>query len=615
MMLFDRYSAKKILEKDLPEQIDFGRFAITEGVKTCIEITYSNFQTQKIIRQALLLEENKSLQEIFIDINIDINKDNKGVFNVIPLIRRIKNKLGLNDFEELLCDKIFHLEEIFRTPHYLLEREIEKVNVSRAKRIPSKSYQYLASHTEDWIHKSIVSFKPSRILNEELELNFDVYENQLTLAFIERCLVYLNSRIKEIQDIRSFLTEYEKLLKNRDDQKGWYKKIERNLSLIGAVYEDDHYHGQISASSTLTQTEESLNKINKRLLLLRKSELFSIVNKRTIQSVTLRNTNVLVNHKHYRYVKSLWIELNKIKPEKTENEKLQYDQDIFKGVVSYANCLLAYCLQENLDFDLSGNYTSFSCTHLRYPLVQFSKDTRELFELKIGKQTLKFIIIANEPTINGNLIDLLVKQNAYLLYFAESSSAINSRVININPLDADSVERVGALLRKYLLKEYLAEINKTYIFKQMLKEYIHHVQSNHLEFSTKDYSYRFILYPHAPLKVEDVICNIEGDENYKSLTSRPHKENIIKEVTYLITEINRNAELLKNEFLKCFNCGELINAHTIPNLNYIKCPSCHALIDSSVSDNVILKIDDSKTACLSKNEFGMDYLKFKLSEL
>ena len=244
MKLYDRYIDRFVSETDLPNQIDFGRYYISgDGVQTK-EITYSNFRTNKAISQELLLEENKSVQDIFVDIAIDTEKAGESNFTVIPLIRRIKNKLGLNEFEKLLYEKVFHLEEIFRVPHYLLEREIEKVHVSRAKRIPSKSYQYLASHTEDWIHKSIVSFKPSRILNEELELNFDIYENQLTVAFLERCLVYLNSRLKEIQDIKSFLAEYEKLLKNRNDQKGWYKKINRNLSLIGAVYEDDHFHGK-----------------------------------------------------------------------------------------------------------------------------------------------------------------------------------------------------------------------------------------------------------------------------------------------------------------------------------------------------------------------------------
>jgi hypothetical protein len=205
------------LEKDLPNQIDFGRILYyvdkARRFSRILLIQISRQAKTRPYTKNSFLKKTKVCRIFFIDIGIDVEKSGHNNFNVIPLIRRIKNKLGLNEFEKLLYAKVFHLEEIFRVPHYLLEREIEKVNVSRAKRIPSKSYQYLASHTEDWIHKSIVSFKPSRILNEELELNFDIYENQLTIAFLERCLVYLNSRLKEVQDIKSFHLMYQSFIK------------------------------------------------------------------------------------------------------------------------------------------------------------------------------------------------------------------------------------------------------------------------------------------------------------------------------------------------------------------------------------------------------------------
>jgi len=245
MNLYDRYIDKIVLEKDLPNQIDFGRYCFGVEAEGCNDITYSNFQTnkQQAINQQLLLDKNRNLHDIFLQIRSRCKSAKENDFSVIPLIQRITDKLDLNKFEKLLYEKVFHLEEIFRVPHYLLEREIEKVHISRAKRIPSKSYQYLASHTEDWVHKSIVSFKPSRILNEELELNFDIYENQLTVSFIERCLVYLSSRLKEIQDIKEFHQVYQTLL-NRDFSKGWFAKLDRNFKLMGFAYDDENYKAE-----------------------------------------------------------------------------------------------------------------------------------------------------------------------------------------------------------------------------------------------------------------------------------------------------------------------------------------------------------------------------------
>lgn len=223
MQVFDRLKSIAIDSSKLPNHIDLGRYFVVESGQDLTN-RIVNVGVDKFISQELLESKNKSLQDLFCYFNAALLEIKDNDFAIIPLIQSVKDKLELNKFEELLESKVFHLEEIFRQPHYLLQRTIEKVNVSRAKRIPAKSYQNLASHTEDWLHKSIVDFKPRRILNEELDLQYDVYENQVTIALIERCLIYLNSRIHEVHDISNFLDEYYKLLEDRNDSAGWYKK-------------------------------------------------------------------------------------------------------------------------------------------------------------------------------------------------------------------------------------------------------------------------------------------------------------------------------------------------------------------------------------------------------
>ena len=49
-------------------------------------------------------------------------------------------------------------------------------------------------------------------------------------------------------------------------------------------YEDEYYKGESKNSSILSKTEETLSMIKKRLLLLRKSDLFAEVDKRTTNS-------------------------------------------------------------------------------------------------------------------------------------------------------------------------------------------------------------------------------------------------------------------------------------------------------------------------------------------
>ncbi len=609
-MLFDRYTGQTVSEKEIPNQIDFGRYCFAENGS---DITYSNFPTNKAIKQDLLLDKYKSIQDIFIDIAVDIEKSKPNEFSVVPLIRRIKNKLNLNEFEKFLLEKLFHLEEIFRVPHYLLYREIEKVHVSKAKRIPSKSYQYLASHTEDWVHKSIVSFKPSRILHEELDLNFDIYENQLCVTLVQRCLVYLNSRLKEIQDIKSFLKEYEKLLKNRNDQNSWYKKTERNLRLIGAVYDDENYRGSSHDGTILSETENILNQIQKRLQLLQKSELFDLVNKRAMQSITLKNTNVLVNHKHYRNVKTLWIELDKVKPEKSDSEKLRHEQDVINGMRQYAKSVVTYLLKNALEYELKGLYQDFSGEHPFYDKIEIS-ESNKVFNIKIDGFEKRIIVIANEPENTREQIELLRKHNTYLFYYSENSANETLQTISINPLDPDSIERTGAFIKKFLLSSYSENLKRSFKFPQLLRDYVKYIPKSQVSFNTSDYTFSFHTYPKLELKEDDIKKQIETD-TLLSKKSRPDKDNILKELSNLIIEINQKAEELKIKYLHCFSCGTAFQSYNIDELNYMKCTSCNALYDNSSDKEITLKVDDSRYNSLANKEYGMDYISFKIEEL
>ncbi|MDH5415120.1 MAG: hypothetical protein OEW87_13370, partial [Flavobacteriaceae bacterium] len=475
------------------------------------------------------------------------------------------------------------------------------------------SYQYLASHTEDWVHKSIVSFKPSRILHEELDLNFDIYENQLCVTLVQRCLVYLNSRLKEIQDIKSFLKEYEKLLKNRNDQNSWYKKTERNLALIGAVYDDENYRGSSQDGATLSETENVLNQIQKRLHLLQKSDLFALVNKRAIQSVTLKNTNVLVNHKHYRYVKTLWIELDKVKPEKSDVEKQKHEQDVINGLRQYAKSIVTYTLKNALEYELKGIYQAFSGDHLFYNSIEVS-EFNKVFNLTVEGVEKRIVVIANEPENTAEQLELLRKNQTYLFYYSENSVNETLQTISINPLDPDSIERAGVYIKMFLLSSYSENIKRSFKFPQLLRDYVKYLPQSQVSFNTSDYTFSFHSYPKSELKEDDIRKQIETDTLFTK-KSRPDKDNIIKEISNLISEINQRSQELNNKYLHCFSCGTAFQSYNINELNYMKCLSCNTLYDNSSDKEITLKVDDARYNSLAKKEFGMDYISYNTEEI
>ncbi len=602
MQVFDRLKNIAIDSSRLPNHIDLGRYFVVESGKDLTN-RIVNVGVDKFISQELLESKNKSLQDLFCYFNAALLEIKDNDFAIIPLIQSVKDKLALNKFEELLESKVFHLEEIFRQPHYLLQRTIEKVNVSRAKRIPAKSYQNLASHTEDWLHKSIVDFKPRRILNEELDLQYDVYENQVTIALIERCLIYLNSRIHEVHDISNFLDDYYKLLEDRNDSAGWYKKIDRNLSLIGCVYEDDNYNGNSYRIGILSNTRQRLLSLSKRLKALQNTPLFNEVNQRSVQSLMsssdVRPTNVISNHRHYRYVRDLWLTLNKIDHEKSEKERIQHEQDVINGVRGYSKSIIAYIIQNILGYEIEGSYSNWTASHPYLSVISLKETKDNRLVLQIGESKFIFVVFCNPTPIDAEVLP----PNTYILSLSEAKET--DRIIGISPYDADSIERVGKVIKSYIVRDFLRCISVKYEYPHVLRDFVECIISDDIEFH-KNFTYSFNGIPMEPLKTLPVIELLEQKELFKQ-RSRLDKDSIKKEMEALVDSINKHADDIANRIV-CLDCMSLIQRRNLRQLNYIQC-DCGFVLDST-SSYVIFSNKDSKYSKLRKDDWGMDYVTY-----
>ena len=215
MQIIDRYTGKSLSESNLPNDIELGRYTISVGsnFKELTAKTYKVKEGQRI-HQELLDDINKDKHNIFEIISESVEF---GDFNSVPLLQGIKNGLEFGDFAKKLEEYFMHIEAIFHAPYSKLNRTIEKVPVSKAKRISNRSNQYLAAHTEDWLHKGLVSFRPSRILTEEIISDVNVFENQLLIALVIRASNHLERKLRHTRDISEFLSEYSKLIEKHEN--------------------------------------------------------------------------------------------------------------------------------------------------------------------------------------------------------------------------------------------------------------------------------------------------------------------------------------------------------------------------------------------------------------
>ncbi len=619
MLIYDRFSsAKKSVQiSSLPDHIELGRYYIVDKNGKSRDLTDKlvDLGTEKQILQDLLSPKNDSTQQLFNQFNSDISGNTGDVFEVIPLIQEVTKKVTLNSFEERLKEELFHLEEIIRQPHFLLTRYVEKVNVSRAKRVSNKSYQYLASHTEDWLQKSVVSFKPNRILNEELYEYYDIYENQIFSAFLSRTLRYLSARLEQLDHITDLLDDREVLFENRNDEKGWYKKINRNLSLIGRVFSrgSEDESGELAHSNKLIaeSTREVLLGLQRRIMVLMSSDLVKMVNRVTVQNLmtepAVKATNVTTNHKHYRFLRELWLELNHYQKEESEEEKLNYEQAVIQGVRDYAKAVIRYSVERCLDYEIEGDYNHWEAKKDDSPEISFEERPDKTFSLSVGEKSTRIVVVAS---ILSDGTKSIPSDTIVLFYPGKDfpTADFNISQIAINPYQVDSVERIGRLIKTELIVNLVEAIHRSYKYPSKLLPYLDYINQDFLEFDKKSFGYSFVKFPER-LLFDPIARSMDSN---KEFANKKYSERLeLKEkMKALVEDINAEGEMIKRA-LKCPDCSTPYSSHNNSSLSHLQC-DCEFVLNIRKDEITFYNINE-KYKELSESDWGMDYIRIETS--
>lgn len=620
MQIIDRYTGKILSDSNLPGDIELGRYAISMG-STYKELTSKSYKVQEgqRIHQELLDDVNKDKHNIFEIISESVEN---GDFRSIPLLQGIKNGLEFGDFATQMEEDFKHIEAIFHAPYSKLNRTIEKVPVSRAKRISNRSNQYLAAHTEDWLHKGLVSFRPSRILTEEIISDENVFENQLVIALVTRAAHHLERKLRYTRDITEFLIEYSKLIeKHENSEDCWYKKVRRELSLAGKVY--DEQSGNYKATNTdiqvVTSNMKRLKKLRDSLLKLRQYDLFYNVDQRLVKSVQYHDTNVLINDKHYRYLKKLWILLLKEENANPDDNKADADEFIINNVRNYGISIINYAVKdiEYLGYNVVGTDKQWEAQRDNCPNIRLSIDEYGVINVMVGSDKLRFIVTCDLPYLSGNQS---LPKNTYVIAYDNNdadddyvrSSVDSANVIPVSLRDITCVERIAIILRQVMLKQYVEHtLFKAYEMPRILLPYYNMIATfiTCIQIDAKVPSYIFTKYPIVEFNKNKWRDKVLSSEDYKD-KSRMEQKKISDALDTFIDDYELYAMDLRDK-LRCFDpdCSLQINSWQCDSLSYIVC-SCGYVLDSSNHSHIVFYKKDSP---FSPEEMGMDYLAINLN--
>lgn len=190
-----------------------------------------------------------------------------------------------------------HLQYVCHRPRLHLRVEEERLPVSRARRTPVRAVADLVSHPGDWEHRTLRSIQPSRVVARQIEDEWNLYENRVTVRLVDHLLAYLAKRLEELRKIKEIL----------DASRDYSDEIQRTS------FRRAHRIAEIWSSTLESKTEEELSRTMKRLELAQRdlqtlldSPLYQRVPRRLTVPLSLKPTNILVNDPHYRKVAALW---------------------------------------------------------------------------------------------------------------------------------------------------------------------------------------------------------------------------------------------------------------------------------------------------------------------
>lgn len=219
--------------------------------------------------------------------------------DIVPLVPGMSDQVNEEPLEKLVREHFGHLEAVCRKPRAHLHVEVERVPVSKARRIPPTAVSYLAAHTEDWDRPLLRGVMPKRVLAEVRHDQIDIYENRVVARLLDNLCTYLNQRVHVLRRLL-------KVFREKEDYttavRGTYRREHRISRLWGESIDENE--GRHKAESALKQLEW----LKYKVMGLRDSPLYENIPRRAFVPTTLKNTNILTNDQHYRRVAELWRE-------------------------------------------------------------------------------------------------------------------------------------------------------------------------------------------------------------------------------------------------------------------------------------------------------------------
>ena len=214
-----------------------------------------------------------------------------------------ETKIFDGNFLDVVIGAYPSLLKICRNPKKTLAYMQEVVAMEKAKKVDSESIRHLASHTQyirDINEQNEVI--PSKILSTYAEDNIGIYENRFIKSLINRVIVFLDTRLKLMDENLESISADEIRYKNNIKLSHRKIDLEMNIKISNEILDETQ-----KARELFDKTKNALDKYRA----LKGTGLYQAVAKLKDVVPPIMKTNIILHNPDFKIAYNLWLYIDR----------------------------------------------------------------------------------------------------------------------------------------------------------------------------------------------------------------------------------------------------------------------------------------------------------------
>lgn len=214
-----------------------------------------------------------------------------------------ETKIFDGNFLDVVIGAYPSLLKICRDPKKTLAYMQEVVAMEKAKKVDSESIRHLASHTQyirDINEQNEVI--PSKILSTYAEDNIGIYENRFIKSLINRVIVFLDTRLKLMDENLESISADEIRYKNNIKLSHRKIDLEMNIKISNEILDETQ-----KAIELFDKTKNALDKYRA----LKGTGLYQAVAKLKDVVPPIMKTNIILHNPDFKIAYNLWLYIDR----------------------------------------------------------------------------------------------------------------------------------------------------------------------------------------------------------------------------------------------------------------------------------------------------------------